>query len=147
MKLSWDEYFMGVAQMVSMRSEDPKTKVGCVLVKNNKIIGTGYNGFPKSVDFFWYGEGIEDKAFYVVHAEANALLNTTVSAEGAVAYVTLFPCNECAKLLIQAGIKKVVYLSDTKHDKPETIASRMLLTSAKIDYVQYDGRNININID
>jgi dCMP deaminase len=147
MKLSWDEYFMGVAQMVSMRSEDPKTKVGCVLVKNNKIIGTGYNGFPKSVDFFWYGEGIEDKSFYVVHAEANALLNTTVSAEGAVAYVTLFPCNECAKLLIQAGIKKIVYLADTKHDKPETVASRMLLTSAKIDFVQYDGRNININID
>ena len=130
-----------------MRSEDPKTKVGCVLVKNNKIIGTGYNGFPKSVDFFWYGEGIEAKSFYVVHAEANALLNTTVSAEGAIAYVTLFPCNECAKLLIQAGIKKIVYLTDTKHDKPETVASRMLLTSAKIDFVPYDGRNININID
>lgn len=142
-RLSWNEYFMGVAKMISARSEDPKTKVGCVLVKDYKIIGTGYNGFPKHIDFKWSAS----KQLYVVHAEANAILNITQSCEGATAYVTLFPCNECAKLLIQAGIKKVVYLSDTKHDKPETVASRMLLTSAKIDYVQYEGRNININID
>lgn len=147
MRLSWDEYFMGTAQMVSMRSEDPKTKVGCVLVKDNKIIGTGYNGFPRSIDFWWQGEGIESKSLYVVHAEANAILNTTVKPEGAIAYVTLFPCNECAKLLIQAGIKKVIYLEDSKHDKPETVASRLLLTAAHIEFVQYNGRNVSINID
>ncbi len=139
-RLSWEEYFMGVAKMIRARSEDPKTKVGCVLVKDNKIIGTGYNGFPKHIDFKWD----TSKQLYVVHAEANALLNSTESCAGATAYVTLFPCNECAKLLIQAGVKHIVYLEDSKHDKLETQASREMLDMACVGYSGYRGRNIDI---
>ena len=142
-RLSWEEYFMGVAKMIRARSEDPKTKVGCVLVKDNRIIGTGYNGFPKHIDFKWD----TTKQLYVVHAEANAILNSTEPCEGATAYVTLFPCNECAKLLIQAGIKHIIYLDDSKHDRIETQASREMLSMACVGYSGYRGRNIDIALN
>jgi dCMP deaminase len=119
--LSWDEYFMGIALFTSLRSKDPSSKVGAVIVNHkNRIVGTGYNGFIAGVDesaFNWEREGdwLNTKYPYVVHAEANAILNSTTSnMEGCRIYSTLFPCNECAKKIAQKEIKEVVYLSE-KH--------------------------------
>ncbi|MCR5741070.1 MAG: dCMP deaminase family protein [Gammaproteobacteria bacterium] len=138
--ISWDDYFMGVAMLSAKRSKDPNTQVGCCLVSpDNKIIGIGYNGFPKTIsddDLPWdrNGEYLDTKYPYVVHAEANAILNSTKSLIGARAYVTLFPCNECAKLLVQSGIKEVVFLLDFHHDDKETIASRRILDMSGVKY-------------
>ena len=117
--LSWDEYFMGVAALSGMRSKDPNTQVGaCIVSENNRILSMGYNGFPNGVsddDFPWNrdGEPLNNKYFYTTHSELNAILNYRGgSLEGAKLYVTLFPCNECAKAIIQAGIRTVVYDSD-----------------------------------
>jgi dCMP deaminase len=119
--LSWDEYFMGIAIFTSLRSKDPSSKVGAVIVnQKNKIVGTGYNGFIAGVDereFSWNREGewLKTKYPYVVHAEANAILNSTTSAlDDCRIYTTLFPCNECAKKIAQKEIKEVIFLSD-KH--------------------------------
>lgn len=138
--ISWDQYFMGVAILSAMRSKDPDTQVGCCIVSpEKKIIGIGYNGVPRVInddDLPWErsGEFLNTKYPYVVHAEANAILNSTRDLKNSTIYVTLFPCNECAKLLIQSGIKEVVYLSDIHHDSCETIASRKLLDLAHIPY-------------
>ena len=109
--ISWDEYFMGVALLSGMRSKDPNTQVGaCIVSQDNKILSMGYNGFPKGCDddeFPWArtGEGNETKYPFVTHAELNAILNYRGgSLEGAKLYVSLFPCNECAKAIIQSGI-------------------------------------------
>ena len=114
--ISWDEYFMGVATLSGMRSKDPNTQVGaCIVSEEHKILSMGYNGFPTGCsddDFPWAREGepLENKYFYTTHSELNAILNYRGgSLEGATMYVTLFPCNECAKAIIQAGIKRVVY--------------------------------------
>ncbi len=122
--LSWDEYFMGIAIFTSLRSKDPSSKVGAVIVnEKNHIVGTGYNGFVAGVDesqFSWEREGewLETKYPYVVHAEANAILNSTTSnLEGCRIYTTLFPCNECAKQIAQKGIKEVIYVSDKHRDQ------------------------------
>lgn len=138
--INWDEYFMGVAMLSSMRSKDPRTQVGaCIINDKKRIVGIGYNGFPIGVDddqFPWdkKGEWIDTKYPYVVHAEPNAILNSTVSLENATLYVTLFPCNECAKLIIQAGIKEVVYMEDKYHDQISFEASRRMFDSAKVLY-------------
>ena len=138
--ISWDEYFMGVAMLSAKRSKDPSTQVGCCIVSaDKKIIGIGYNGFPKNIsddDLPWGREGnFEDTKYpYVVHAEANAILNSTKALEGSTAYVTLFPCNECAKLIVQSGIKEVLYLDDIHHDSKETVASRKILDMAGVKY-------------
>ena len=138
--ISWDDYFMGVAMLSAKRSKDPSTQVGCCIVsEDKKIIGIGYNGFPKNIsddDLPWGREGeyTETKYAYVVHAEANAILNSTKNLKGATAYVTLFPCNECAKLIVQSGIKEVLYLDDIHHDSKETVASRRILDLAGIKY-------------
>lgn len=143
--ISWDSYFMNVAILTSKRSSDINTKVGAVLVLNNKIIGTGYNGIPKGLDKSLFPtnrdkELHESKYGYVVHAEANTLLNTTVfDLTNSKMYCTLFPCNECSKLLIQKGISEVIYLSDKHHNDPPYIASRKLLNAANIITRQYDG--------
>ncbi|MDY0278485.1 MAG: dCMP deaminase family protein [Acholeplasma sp.] len=136
--LSWDEYFMGVASLSAQRSKDPNTQVGAVIVNEDKrIIGIGYNGFPKgaSDDIFpWSSEGclVDSKYAYVVHAEANAILNATTSIKNATLYVTLFPCHECAKLIIQSGIKEIVY-ADNKYENTESHkASIKMLEAAKI---------------
>lgn len=114
---SWEETFMDMARIVSKRSKDPSTQVGaCIVGNNNIILALGYNGFPRgcSDDEFPWGKDPEDdilehKYMYVVHAEANAILNTSgASLKGSTLYVTMFPCNECAKLIIQSGIKKVI---------------------------------------
>ena len=120
----WDEYFMGVAILSSMRSKDPSTKVGaCIVNQDKKIVGIGYNGFPMGCsddEFPWDREGdfLDCKYPYVVHAEPNAILNSTVSLKDATIYVTLFPCNECAKLIIQSGIKEIVYMGDKYSGTP-----------------------------
>lgn len=137
--ISWDEYFMGVAVLASKRSKDPNTQVGACIVKDNVILSTGYNGFPYgcSDDEYPWERTAEDKNMtkypFVVHAELNAILNSHgKSLAGASMYVALFPCNECAKAIIQSGIKKVVYLSDKYSDSPATLASKKMLASAGV---------------
>ncbi len=141
--ISWDEYFMGVAILSAMRSKDPNTQVGaCIVSPDRKIVGVGYNGFPKGCsddDLPWEREGnwIDTKYPYVCHAELNAILNSSItSLKGSTLYVALFPCNECAKAIIQTGISKVVYLSDKYRDTDATKASRMMLTAAGIELKQ-----------
>jgi dCMP deaminase len=113
--ITWDQYFMGVAKLSALRSKDPSTQVGaCIVNSDLRIVGIGYNGMPsgaKDDEFPWgnMGEYLDTKYPYVVHAEANAILNATQSLKGSSIFVTLFPCNECTKLIIQSGIKEIVY--------------------------------------
>ena len=135
--ISWDEYFMGVAILASKRSKDPNTQVGaCIVDENNIILSTGYNGFPYGCsddEFPWDRSGEDTKYKYVVHAELNAILNARgKNLNNARIYVDLFPCNECAKAIIQSGIKEVVYLYDKYADTKETIASKKMLASAGV---------------
>ena len=139
--ISWDEYFMGVAILAAKRSKDPNTQVGaCIVDKNNVILTTGYNGFPKGCsddEFPWDREGENTKYPYVVHAELNAILNASgKDLKGARIYVDLFPCNECAKAIIQSGIKEVIYLSDKYADTPSTQASKLMLKTAGVKLTQ-----------
>ena len=140
--ISWDEYFMGVALLAAQRSKDPSTQVGaCIVNEENRILSTGYNGFPYGCSddsFPWDREGDETKYPFVVHAELNAILNAGGrSLEGARIYVALFPCCECAKAIIQAGIKEVVYLSDKYADTPSTRASKRMLSSAGVTLLRF----------
>ena len=137
--ISWDEYFMGVALLASQRSKDPSTQVGaCIVDSEKRILSTGYNGFPHGCsddDFPWNRDESlgETKYRFVVHAELNAILNASgKSLAGSTLYVGLFPCNECAKAIIQAGIKEVIYLSDKYHDAPSFEASRRMLSAAGV---------------
>jgi len=135
--ISWDEYFMGVAMLAARRSKDPNTQVGACIVSPERIIlSTGYNGFPKGCsddDYPWAREGAETKYPFVVHAELNAILNCGGRAlRGATMYVALFPCNECAKAIIQSGIAEVVYLSDKYAGSAATLASRRMFDSAGV---------------
>lgn len=141
--ISWDEYFMGVALLSSYRSKDPNTKVGaCIVSVDKKIVGIGYNGFPigcSDAEFPWEKENedaLMNKYPYVVHAEPNAILNATTSLTNATMYVTLFPCNECAKLIIQSGIKRVVYIEDKYHHTISNQASRRMFDAAGVVYEQ-----------
>ena len=153
--LSWDEYFMSVAYLASMRSKDPNTQVGaCIVDANNKILSMGYNGFPAGCsddEFPWNrdGEPFDSKYFYVTHSELNAILNYRGgSLEGAKLYVTLFPCNECAKACIQAGIKTIVFDSDKYANTPSTLASKRMLDAAGVRYYQYShtGRELKFSV-
>ena len=141
--LTWDEYFMAIAKLSAMRSKDPSTQVGaCIVDKNNRILSIGYNGAPNgySDDIFpWDREGneLDTKYPYVVHAERNAILNYRGSRkdfEGAKIYVDLFPCNECAKEIIQAGISEVIYLSDKYANTNSVIASKRLFDACGVSY-------------
>ncbi len=143
MHISWDEYFMGVALLSAKRSKDPSTQVGaCIVNKDKRIIAIGYNGFPKGCedDVFPWGKDDKDslntKYPYVVHAEANAILNSNSNLKGSKLYVTLFPCNECAKLIIQSGIKHLVYMQDKYRNESSNVASRRMLDAAGIEYRQ-----------
>ncbi len=149
--ISWDEYFMGVAVLSSMRSKDPNTKVGaCIVNPKKRIVGIGYNGFPfgcEDDEFPWDNKNenfLDNKYPYVVHAEPNAILNSSCSLEGCTLYVTLFPCNECAKLVIQSGIKKIIYMDDKYNGTPGDIASKKMLDAAKVEYVKM--KNIDITL-
>ena len=150
--INWDEYFMGVAILASKRSKDPNTQVGaCIVDNNNIILSTGYNGFPYgcSDDIFpWEREGDDTKYNYVVHAELNAILNARgKNLKGAKLYVDLFPCNECAKAIIQSGVSEVVYLYDKYADSAATIASKRMLTSAGIKLTQFSSDKNQITLD
>ncbi len=136
--ISWDDYFMGVARLSAMRSKDPNTQVGACIVNDKKrIVGIGYNGFPIGLDDDHYpwennGDFLNTKYPYVVHAEPNAILNSTVSLDNATLYVTLFPCHECAKLIIQSGIKEIVYGENKYQDEASVRASIRMLKDAKV---------------
>ena len=137
--LSWDEYFMGIALFTSLRSKDPSSKVGAVIVNHkNHIVGTGYNGFISGVDessFSWNREGdwLQTKYPYVVHAEANAILSSTTSnMQDCRIYSTLYPCNECAKKIAQKEIKEVIYLSEKYHSEKFHIAAVKIFEAAGI---------------
>lgn len=136
--ISWDEYFMGLAVLSSMRSKDANTQVGaCIVNTEQRIVGIGYNGLPYGCsddDFPWEREGnyLDTKYPYVVHAEANAILNSTTKLNDCKIYVTHFPCNECAKLIIQSGIKEIIFMEDKHKDTDSNIASKRLLDAAGI---------------
>ena len=136
--ISWDAYFMGVALLSAQRSKDPSTQVGaCIINRKKRIVGIGYNGFPIGLDddtYPWHKEGdfLNTKYPYVVHAEPNAILNSTVDLEGATLYVTLFPCHECAKLIIQSGIREIVYVENKYQEKASVQASMRMLADAGV---------------
>lgn len=153
--ISWDEYFMGVAKMSALRSKDPNTQVGaCIVSNDNKILSMGYNGLPTGCsddEFPWTREGdpLDNKYMYTAHSELNAILNYRGgNLEGAKMFVTLFPCNECAKAIIQAGIKTIVYESDKYADTAATRASKRMLNAAGVRYYQYNstGRKIEYHV-
>ncbi|MBQ9266559.1 MAG: dCMP deaminase family protein [Bacilli bacterium] len=142
-----DEYFMGIALLSAKRSKDPSTQVGaCIVDNDNKVVSIGYNGMPRGIadtDLTWEkGEGLHSKYLYVCHAEFNAILNIRngSSLKGCTVYVTLFPCNECTKAIIQTGIKKIVYLSDKYADTIGMQASRKMLKLAGVEVEEYKGK-------
>ena len=155
--LSWDEYFMAIAKLSAMRSKDPSTQVGaCIVSNDNRILSIGYNGAPNGFDdneFPWdrEGESLNTKYPYVCHAEMNAILNYRGSKkdlENAKIYVDLFPCNECAKIIIQSRIKEVIYLSDKYANSENNIASRKLFEKCGVKYKKIqleEGKEIEIN--
>lgn len=153
--ITWDEYFMGVAMLSARRSKDPNTQVGaCIVSADNKILSMGYNGFPigcSDDEFPWArdGEPLDSKYFYVAHSELNAILNYRGgSLEGSKLYVSLFPCNECAKAIIQAGIKTVIYADDKYKGTPGNIASRRMFDAAGVRYYKYQitGRKVELEL-
>ncbi len=142
--LSWDEYFMGIAELSAQRSKDPSTQVGaCIVSRDNKILSVGYNGMPRCCDddlFPWDREGgnLETKYFYVCHAELNAILNFRGgSLEGSRVYVTLFPCNECAKAIIQSGISEIIYKSNKYEGTDSVTASTRMFEAAGVKLTPY----------
>ena len=150
--ISWDEYFMGVAMLAACRSKDPSTQVGaCIVSPENIIISTGYNGMPKGCsddEFPWDRTGEDTKYPYVVHAELNAILNANGrNLRGSRIYVALFPCNECAKAIIQSGIREIYYLSDKYADTPTTKASKRMLDAAGVRYIQLRTNVKSITLD
>ena len=153
--LSWDEYFMGVALLSAGRSKDNNTQVGaCIVSDENKVLSVGYNGMPigcNDDDMPWDREGdtLSTKYPFVCHAELNAILNRiTGSLKGARIYVSLFPCNECAKAIIQSGIKEVVYMEDKYADSDSVRASKMMFEMAGVKYRMYEktGREISFKL-
>ena len=154
--ISWDEYFMAVAKLAGMRSKDPNSQVSsCIVSQDNKILSIGYNGLPVGCsddEFPWAREGddpLQTKYAYVAHSELNAILNYRGgSLEGAKIYVSLFPCNECAKAIIQSGIRTVIYDSDKYDGTPMVTASKMLLRAAGVELVHYEatGRAIEFTV-
>ena len=153
--ICWDEYFMGIALLSAQRSKDASTQVGaCIVSGENKILSVGYNGMPTGCpddDMPWGRDGamLDTKYPFVCHAELNAILNTaTGTLRGAKVYVTLFPCNECAKAIIQSGIRKVIYLSDKYADTAATLASKRMFRAAGVELVPYahTGRKIELEV-
>ncbi|MBQ2597346.1 MAG: dCMP deaminase family protein [Oscillospiraceae bacterium] len=154
--INWDEYFMGIAFLSAKRSKDPNTQVGaCIVSQDNKILSMGYNGFPNGCsdeDFPWNRESADpydNKYFYTTHSELNAILNYRGgSLEGSKLYVTLFPCNECAKALIQSGIRTVIYAEDRYANTSATRASKRMLRAAGVEFYPYEpsGRRIELDL-
>ena len=148
--ISWDEYFMGVSLLAAKRSKDPNTQVGaCIVDSNHVILSTGYNGFPLGCsddELPWARTGEDTKYPYVVHAELNAILNSIKSLKNCTIYVTHFPCNECAKAIVQSGIKKVIYFSDKHKSLDSTKASRRIFENARVEtkHLEIEKEAINI---
>ena len=138
--ISWDQYFLGISKLSAMRSKDPNTKVGaCIVSEDNRIVGVGYNGLPYGCEddvFPWQNQGdfCDTKYPYVVHAELNAILNSVKSLKNCRIYVSLFPCNECAKAIVQSGIKEVIYSDDKYKDSDSVKASKRMFEAAKVTY-------------
>ncbi|KAF7710059.1 hypothetical protein HF521_008931 [Silurus meridionalis] len=138
-------YFMTVALLFAKKSPDPNTKVGaCIVNQEGKIVGIGYNKMPngcENADFPWKRGKYDDpttKHQYVCHAELNAIVNkTSVDVKGCTIYVTLFPCNQCARILIQSGVRNLVYLSNKRKDRPDTNVSNKLLDTAGVTCRQF----------
>ena len=141
--ISWNEYFMEIAKLSAKRSKDPSTQVGaCIINNEHRIVGIGYNGFPNGINdnkLPWgkKGDFLDTKYAYVCHAEMNAIMNCVLIPKNCTLYVTLFPCNECAKLIIQSGIKKVIFLESKYEEKDSTKASKILLDKANINYEKF----------
>ena len=152
--LSWDDYFMGLAHLSALRSKDPSTQVGaCIVDENRKVVSIGYNGLPigcSDDEFPWGREGgmLESKYAFVVHAELNAILNSTRSLHGCTLYVSLFPCNECAKAIIQSGIRKVIYECDKYANEDNVKASKKMLKAAGVELVQMNKKiSVQVSIE
>ncbi|XP_071481683.1 deoxycytidylate deaminase-like [Diadema antillarum] len=153
--LPWDDYFMAVAFLSAQRSKDPNSQVGaCIVNEEKKIVGIGYNGMPNGCsddELPWtrtHDDWLETKYPYVCHAELNAIMNkNSADVKGCTMYVALFPCNECAKVIIQSGIKKIIFLSDKYHDKPVMVASRRMLDYANVEYRQFTPSKQELTID
>ena len=152
--IAWDQYFMGIAKISALRSKDPNTKVGCCIVnRDNKIVGVGYNGMPIGCDdhdFPWVRNSsskLNEKYMYVVHSEINAILNRNSShLENCKLYVTLFPCHECAKVIIQSGIREVIYEQNLYKNSESTIAAMRMFKYANVKMTKYKNLNSSINI-
>lgn len=153
--ISWDEYFMGIALLSAERSKDPSTQVGaCIVSEDNRILSTGYNGMPfgcSDDEMTWEREGKtqnETKYPFVCHAELNAILNSPISIrdKNARIYVALFPCNECAKAIIQSGIKEIVYSCDKYANTDSVIAAKMMLDRAQVKYRKYEEKNKTLQL-
>ena len=152
--ISWDEYFMGIALLSAMRSKDDSTQVGaCIVNSDNKILSLGYNGMPigcKDTDMPWKRQGapLDTKYMFVCHAEFNAILNSGKDLKGAIIYTTLFPCNECAKAIIQSGISEIVYLSDKYSGSDSDTAAKKMFDMVGITYRKYEptGNSITISL-
>ncbi len=144
---SWDETFMQICRVIAKRSKDPNTQTGsCIVDQDNIIISLGYNGFPRGChddNLPWCREGefVDKKYAYVVHAEANAILNANQDTKGAKLYCGLFPCNECSKMIIQSGIQEIIYEDDKYHDSEIWQASRRMLDMAGVKYRLYTPKN------
>jgi dCMP deaminase len=146
--LQWREYFMSIAKLSALRSKDPNTQVGACIVNDlNRIVGIGYNGFPTGCADDQLSWEKPEKLLYVVHAEANAILNKNIAdIRGCTLYVTLFPCNECAKLIIQSGISAIVYEKEKNHDTPAILAAKKMFDMIGIHYEKYEGSNTEITL-
>lgn len=139
--ISWSEYFMEIAKTSAKRSKDPNTQVGtCVVGEDMKIICTGYNGMPRGCNDDEFSWSSPEKYLYVCHAEQNALLNANNfnMLKGSTLYTTLFPCNECAKIIIQLGVHNIIYLDDKYHDSKECVAARKMFDAAGVVYTNYE---------
>lgn len=140
--LDWDQYFMAMAHLAAFRSKDPNTQVGaCIINDQKRVVGLGYNGFPYGCsddEYPWQREGdyLDTKYPYVVHAELNAILNSIQNLKGCTLYVSLFPCNECAKAIIQSGISKVVYEDDKYDGSDGNLASKKMFRDAGVELVR-----------
>lgn len=151
MIISWDDYFMGLAHLSALRSKDPNTQVGaCIVDEDHKVVSIGYNGMPRGcndLEYPWDREGgfLDTKYAFVVHAELNAILNSERSVKDCAIYVSLFPCNECAKAIIQSGIKKIIYESDKYDGTDGNIASKKMLMDAGVELIQLD-HEVRVNL-
>ena len=151
--LSWDEYFMGLAILSGERSKDPNTQVGaCIVDKDNRIVSVGYNGAPtgydddKNMNWERSGDFLNTKYAYVCHSELNAILNAGRSVKDCKLYVTLFPCNECAKVIIQSGIREIVYLSDKYKGTESNIAAKKMFDACGVSYEKYQRTNSELTL-